>query len=374
LLQPNSWQKTALAGNVPLREVSVPVVPVSVRSMEWQNGTGEVWGGDSYLEFALPVPQRVAAIQLKYFYKHDNSPATLRAHWRRSDQQDFGGSGRSTAVKLPTNPGERTATIWMPNEIMDAFRIYPHHKACTFKIAEIVLLVPESGQPQRDTGGGEGTLDVAGEEQIAGWAWDKKQPDSAILVDIYDGEKKLATVVADQFRQDLLDAGIGNGRHAFSYRTPASLKDGKAHTIRVKTAGANTELSDSAKSISFKADSYQQLIQKIQEVVHRTLPAEATVLVVSKGDEELLKLSGRRGWHFPQTEEGEYAGNPADSAEAIAYVEKLKAKGAQFLLFPQTAWWWLDHYKEFKQHLDSRYRRIHSDDQCIIFELTRSKG
>jgi hypothetical protein len=74
-------------------------------------------------------------------------------------------------------------------------------------------------------------------EVIVGWAWDLKKPDTAVKVDIYDGDTKLATVTADQFRQDLADAKIGNGKHGLSYPTPARLKDGKAHTIRVKVAG-----------------------------------------------------------------------------------------------------------------------------------------
>ncbi len=116
---------------------------------------------------------------------------------------------------------------------------------------------------------------------------------------------------------------------------------------------------------------YQRLIQRIREVVHTALPSEATVIVVSRGDEELLKLEGRRGWHFPQTEEGVYAGDhPASSAEAIAHLEELRAKGAEFLLFPETAFWWLEHYEEFKQHLDSRYRCIRSGEACVIYELS----
>jgi hypothetical protein len=81
-------------------------------------------------------------------------------------------------------------------------------------------------------------------------------------------------------------------------------------------------------------------------------------------------LEGRKGWHFPQTADGEYAGNPADSAEAIAQLEKLRAKGGQFLLFPEPYFWWLEHYKEFKEHLDRRYRRLLSNGHCIIYQLS----
>jgi hypothetical protein len=118
----------------------------------------------------------------------------------------------------------------------------------------------------------------------------------------------------------------------------------------------------------------QDKLRTIREVVGRTLPPGATVLVVSKGDDDLLKLGGRKAWHFPQTAAGEYAGKPADSAEAIAQLEMLRAKGGQYLLFPETAFWWLDHYQEFKQHLDGRYQRVHSDDHCIIYQLSAPKG
>ena len=45
---------------------------------------------------------------------------------------------------------------------------------------------------------------------------------------------------------------------------------------------------------------YKQIIQRLREEVCRTVPAESTVIVVSKGDEELLNLGVRRAWHFPR--------------------------------------------------------------------------
>ncbi len=82
-------------------------------------------------------------------------------------------------------------------------------------------------------------------------------------------------------------------------------------------------------------------------------------------------MDARQAWHFPQTEEGVYAGYyPASSAEAIAHLEELRAKGAEFLLFPKTAFWWLEHYGEFGQHLKSHYRvLLHREDACMIFAL-----
>lgn len=120
-----------------------------------------------------------------------------------------------------------------------------------------------------------------------------------------------------------------------------------------------------------RSQDYPQLIARVKEAVRAAVPAGAIVAVVSKGDEELLRLEGRKGWHFPQRDDGVYAGHyPLDSAAAIAHVEALRAKGAQFLLFPSTAFWWLDHYKELRQHLESRYRAVvRHEETCLIFAL-----
>ena len=119
------------------------------------------------------------------------------------------------------------------------------------------------------------------------------------------------------------------------------------------------------------SERYQLLVGRIREVVRNALPPEATVIVVSKGDDELLELNGKKAWHFPQNRDGLYAGyHPADSAEAIAHLEELWAKGGDYLLFPSSAFWWLEHYKEFDQHLKSRYRvALHEEETCKIFAL-----
>jgi GT2 family glycosyltransferase len=100
-------------------------------------------------------------------------------------------------------------------------------------------------------------------------------------------------------------------------------------------------------------DWYRDLVERIRQVVDRELPPDATVLVVSSGDDELLNLGAERhGWHFPQMEDGTYAGyHPADSAEAIAHLETLCERGAEWILLPQTAFWWFEFYKEFAASL-----------------------
>jgi hypothetical protein len=86
---------------------------------------------------------------------------------------------------------------------------------------------------------------------ISGWVWNPDRPDAPVAVDVYDGDRLLASLPADEFRQDLLDAKMGNGRHGFSYPTPAAVKDGKPHTIRVLMSATKTELGGSPRAFSF---------------------------------------------------------------------------------------------------------------------------
>jgi GT2 family glycosyltransferase len=117
---------------------------------------------------------------------------------------------------------------------------------------------------------------------------------------------------------------------------------------------------------------YARLKRQIQEVVELETESGATVLVVSKGDRDLLDFYGRKAWHFPQMENGVYAGHhPGDSGEAIQHLESLRARGAGYLLIPATSLWWLDYYEEFRRHLEQRYvRRSAPEELCALYELS----
>jgi hypothetical protein len=116
---------------------------------------------------------------------------------------------------------------------------------------------------------------------------------------------------------------------------------------------------------------YERWLQRLRDVVAAAVPADATLLVVSKGDSRLLALNGCRGRHFPQTPGGEYVGyHPRDSQEAIAHLEDLRARGAEYLLLPSTAFWWLEFYDGFRRHLETSHRVMVSDPHAgVLFRL-----
>ena len=223
---------------------------------------------------------------------------------------------------------------------------------------------------------------------------------------------------------------------------------------------------------------YLQMADRILEIVEANLPPDSSIAVVTGGKNELLKLGGRRAWHFPQADADEpgrlfqqaaegsadvpwieasmryefrlfggpeyskqlatisVAGavdaapdidkrpspprqpyvmarpNPVpapnrfgrttiswntgdgsvgriylsqggayenlslrDSNDAISRLEAIRTQGAQYLLLPATAFWWLDRYQEFREHLEAHYPVVVRDeDTCVIFNLRWSSA
>ena len=104
------------------------------------------------------------------------------------------------------------------------------------------------------------------------------------------------------------------------------------------------------------------------------VPPGASVLVVSKGDAALLELPGLAAAHFPQDGAGGYAGHhPHDSATAIAELEELRRRGAEYLVLPATARWWLDFYDGLRHDIWPPTATLVADvaDACLIYGLGR---
>ena len=119
-----------------------------------------------------------------------------------------------------------------------------------------------------------------------------------------------------------------------------------------------------------RGPAYEARVDCLRTAARDRTPRDAVVLVVSRGDEELVAVPERQAWHFPQADDGAYAGHhPGTSAEAIAHLERLRERGASHLLFPYTAFWWLEYYSGLRSHLAERYREIFRDDSCLLYSL-----
>jgi hypothetical protein len=122
------------------------------------------------------------------------------------------------------------------------------------------------------------------------------------------------------------------------------------------------------------AEDYPDLRTRIKNLVQATVPEGTIVIVISKGDPELISFPRHMGWHFPQTKNGSYAGSyPASAEDAIAQLESLRAKGGRYLVIPAFAFWWFGYYKKLSVHLTESYRLLlRQDHTCVVFDLGRS--
>jgi len=60
------------------------------------------------------------------------------------------------------------------------------------------------------------SIDVFEQGLIAGWAYDATAPDRPVTIELLSTSGERLICQADVFRQDLQEAGIGNGRHGFA--------------------------------------------------------------------------------------------------------------------------------------------------------------
>ena len=83
----------------------------------------------------------------------------------------------------------------------------------------------------------DGHFDGIIDNHACGWIYSADAPRTRLEVELVsDDEHVVARGIANCFRQSLLEAGIGDGKHAFSIAVPASVSDGGAHRLSVREA------------------------------------------------------------------------------------------------------------------------------------------
>jgi 4-amino-4-deoxy-L-arabinose transferase-like glycosyltransferase len=95
--------------------------------------------------------------------------------------------------------------------------------------------------------------------------------------------------------------------------------------------------------------------------------ANALIIAATDGDPTVFYYAHRRGWHF--LGDGVYDGNPLNSAQIIANLEKLRSRGATHLVFYAGTQWWLDYYKEFADHLANTATLVEQTREFTIYKL-----
>jgi len=90
--------------------------------------------------------------------------------------------------------------------------------------------MPDGGMPDGDAPAvSAATMQVVGHvdafrpDGVYGWAWCPESPDTRLVLELRRGAEVVAVCMADVFRQDLADNGVGDGGHAFGFLLPPEI-------------------------------------------------------------------------------------------------------------------------------------------------------
>ncbi|GAB3333886.1 hypothetical protein GCM10027299_41740 [Larkinella ripae] len=156
------------------------------------------------------------------FTDPENQPLTLTAQ-----NLPKGLSIQYNAVHgVPTQTGKFTVTVTATD-----------HLGLTVQGSFLLTVVP---QPPSIDGSLDGYLDKVECGTIRGWAWNRDKPNTPVLIEIFTGNTGWGFTVANIYREDLKNAGKGNGAHAFSFKTPDALKDKVTRLISARVSGVGS--------------------------------------------------------------------------------------------------------------------------------------
>jgi hypothetical protein len=95
----------------------------------------------------------------------------------------------------------------------------------------------------------------------------------------------------------------------------------------------------------------------------------ALIVAADMGNPTIFYYSNRKGWHFLE-QRGIYGGNPKDSQQAIADLERLHRQGATHFVFTTNTFWWLNSYPELTQHLSESATLLEATPEFKIYALS----
>ena len=137
--------------------------------------------------------------------------------------------------------------------------LYPDHRPpeelrlcaprpeCGAKLDEVLRPVVARASAGMKWGRLRGSIDrIAGPWKIEGWAQDPDHPELPVLLEVLLEDQVIGTVLACDFRKDLLDAGIGQGRCSFVFSSPMKIRPELAGTLHIRRAADGAEIQMSA--------------------------------------------------------------------------------------------------------------------------------
>jgi 4-amino-4-deoxy-L-arabinose transferase-like glycosyltransferase len=103
--------------------------------------------------------------------------------------------------------------------------------------------------------------------------------------------------------------------------------------------------------------------------LNKLTASDALIVAVDGGNPAIFYYAKRKGWHFLE-QNGIYDGNPKNSQQAIADLERLRRRGATHFVFTTPRFWWLESYPEFADHVAKVATLLEATPEFMIYKLT----
>jgi hypothetical protein len=136
----------------PLREIEIPVEPMSLSDLSWEGGIARGTGDHPFLIFGLPKPELVFAICLTISYNGTDGPLPLAVYWKNENQEELTGDQvfektmtLNESIQDPDTQAGTKRLVVPVNAPIQRFCVVPQVRPAVFKILAITLRVPTNG-------------------------------------------------------------------------------------------------------------------------------------------------------------------------------------------------------------------------------------
>jgi hypothetical protein len=148
-----------------------------------------------------------------------------------------------------------------------------------------------------------GLLDHFDRDRVTGWAWQSGQ-DGPTALQVWDNGKPLLRILANFYRADLQEAGIGDGRHGFDIVIPGGLSPLSRHVLEIRRESDGATLPGTPVTLE-PSDSFDPALARAVERAVAALESEGqqdTVLsfLVSQTEQLLQRRAERSGGAEPR--------------------------------------------------------------------------
>jgi glycosyltransferase involved in cell wall biosynthesis len=119
---------------------------------------------------------------------------------------------------------------------------------------------------------------------------------------------------------------------------------------------------------AWEAASWWHRVKTAMEELSQVIPSGQSFILVDDDTIGVGRLGDRPRRHFLERE-GLYWGPPADDDAAIRELRRERQAGAGFVVFAWPAFWWLDHYRSFREYLSATFPCRLANERLVIFDL-----